>query len=151
MPIGLRSVTGSGSRACTARNGLTYKAFFAGVLIFTGFASSSALAQNCPLLPDPFGTGIDQKILFGGSIAAATAIASTINAANTAFLTHSTAFVSAPANPPPDSQGGGVWIRGVGGESTTKSSEAIVANIAAAPNIGIPSEGGTANCNSTFK
>jgi opacity protein-like surface antigen len=88
----------------------------------------------------------DQKILFGGAISSATAIAATINAANTAFLTHSSAFVSAPASPP-DSQGGGVWIRGVGGESTTKSSEAI-------GTISSTSGGSQprfTNCNSTFK
>src|SRR5262245_40729034 len=118
MPNGLRSVTASGSRACTARNWLAYKAFAAGVLIFAGFASSSAQAQNCGQL---FSTVFneDVKSEFGGAIAGATAIAATINAANTAFLTHSTAFIGAPGNPPPDSQGGGVWIRGVGGESTT--------------------------------
>ena len=96
------------------------------------------------------GTGIDLKILFGGAIAGATAIAATINAANTAFLTHSTAFISAPANPPPDSQGGGVWIRGVGGESTTKSSEAVGTNLRLLPGLGSLTCG-SANCNSSFK
>src|SRR5262249_42243000 len=102
----------------------TREAFVAAVLIFAGFASSSAQAQNCGPLGGPPALG-DLKSEFGGAIAGATAIAATINAVNTAFLTHSTAFVSAPASPPPDSQGGGVWIRGVGGESTTKSSETI--------------------------
>ena len=98
---------------------------------------------------DPFAASFcDQKILFGGAISAATAIAATINAANTAFLTHSTAFVSAPASPPPDSQGGGVWIRGIGGESTTKSSEAIGTNFVYLMMDQLPASG---NCNSTFK
>ena len=54
MPNGLRAVRASNVllgglavRACTARNWLAYKAFAAGVLIFAGFASSSAQAQNC--------------------------------------------------------------------------------------------------------
>ena len=56
MPIGLRSVRASkvllgglatNSGAHTARNWLAYKTFVAGVLIFAGFASSSAQAQNC--------------------------------------------------------------------------------------------------------
>jgi outer membrane autotransporter protein len=153
MPNGLRSVTASGSGACTARNWLAYKAFAAGVLIFTGFASSSAQAQNCTAVTDPLlksiGINFDQLNLFGGAISGASAIAATITGANTAFLTHSSAFVSAPASPPPDSQGGGVWIRGVGGESTTKSSEAISTNVVV-PDLGLsgPSSG---NCNSTFK
>src|SRR5262249_23445664 len=91
----------------------------------------------------------DLKSEFGGAIAGATAIAATINAVNTAFLTHSTAFVSAPASPPPDSQGGGVWIRGVGGESTTKSSETISVAVPGFTQL-IPNPANT-NCNSSFK
>src|SRR5262245_11898398 len=153
MPIDLRSTRVSkvllgglatNSGAHTARNRLAYKTFVAGVLIFAGFASSSAQAQSCGALTDP--AGFDQKILFGGAISSATAIAATITAANTAFLTHSSAFVSAPASPP-DSQGGGVWIRGVGGESTTKSSEAIFT--LSSTNQG--SQPSSTNCNSTFK
>ena len=58
---------------------------------------------------------------------------------NTAFLTQTTAFVSAPSNPPPDSPGGGVWVRGVGGKLTTKS-DTTMALVA----FGVP--GGTATC-----
>jgi outer membrane autotransporter protein len=47
----------------------------------------------------------------------ATLIAS-INAVNTAFLTQSSAFIATPPNPQPDQQGGGVWVRGVGGQFT---------------------------------
>src|SRR5262245_39216324 len=127
----------------------TREAFVAAVLIFAGFASSNAQAQNCgPLGPNsPIG---DLKSEFGGAIAGATAIAATINAVNTAFLTHSTAFVSAPASPPPDSQGGGVWIRGVGGESTTKNSETI--GVAVSPaSVLPPGDPTNTNCNSSFK
>ena len=147
MPISLRLVRAPGSRARTARNWLAYKAFAAGVLIFAGFASSNAQAQNCEqIVGGVFG---DLKPEFGASISAATAIAATITGANTAFLTHSTAFVSAPASPPPDSQGGGVWIRGVGGESTTKSSQTVSANLAI-PGFNF-SASPSGNCNSTFK
>ena len=48
-------------------------------------------------------------------------LVSAINTANTAFLSQSTAFVSAPGNPAPNQEGGGVWVRGIGGEVTTKS------------------------------
>ncbi|MBO0755600.1 MAG: autotransporter domain-containing protein [Bradyrhizobiaceae bacterium] len=47
----------------------------------------------------------------------ATLIAS-INAVNTAFLTQSSAFIGSPPNPRPDQEGGGVWVRGVGGQFT---------------------------------
>jgi opacity protein-like surface antigen len=47
---------------------------------------------------------------------------SSINTANTAFLTQSTAFVGAPGNPRPNQEGGGIWARGIGGEIDTKNS-----------------------------
>ena len=159
MPIGLRSVGASkvllgglatNSGAHTARNWVSCKTFVAGVLIFAGFAPSSVQAQNCtPVNATAFGITVDLASTFSGAISGASAIAGTINAANTAFLTHSTAFVSAPASPPPDSQGGGVWIRGLGGESTTKSSETVSANLAfpIVP-LSLP---GSGNCNSSFK
>src|SRR5262249_39863467 len=172
MPVGRRSLRASNvllggwatnSGAHPTLNWLDYKAFAAAVLIFTGFASSSAQAQNCGSLTttltgnvggNPISIPIpDLTNEFGGAIAGAPAIAATINAANTAFLTHSTAFVSAPATAPPDSQGGGVWIRGVGGESTTKSSETISTNLVVplAPFPGTLSASPSTNCNSTFK
>jgi opacity protein-like surface antigen len=48
---------------------------------------------------------------------------SLINTVNTAFLTTTTAFVSAPSNPAPDQQGGGAWGRVIGGtvEANTNS------------------------------
>jgi len=79
------------------------------------FAATGAQAQSC---------------IFGAnnfpSIAASTAsvssvIASTLTTASTAFLLQSTAFVGAPGNPAPDQQGGGVLVRGVGGEVEVKS------------------------------
>ncbi|MCP2871842.1 hypothetical protein, partial [Salmonella enterica] len=54
----------------------------------------------------------------GGAV---NSLVSAINATNTAFLTQSTAFVSAPPNPAPNQEGGGVWSRAIGGEVTTKS------------------------------
>jgi hypothetical protein len=49
-------------------------------------------------------------------LSGANAIAGAVTAANTAFLTQITAFVSAPGNPPPDSEGAGVWVRNVFGD-----------------------------------
>ncbi len=59
-----------------------------------------------------------------GNMAATTSaiIAADLNNATTAFQAQQgSAFVSAPANPPPNSPGGGIWGRVVGGELTTKS------------------------------
>jgi opacity protein-like surface antigen len=54
--------------------------------------------------------------LLCGAFAAGAEILSASEASNSVFLTQSTAFVSAPPNPRPDSQGGGVWVRGAAGE-----------------------------------
>src|SRR5512134_526429 len=50
-----------------------------------------------------------------GKGASIPAFLSTINTINTAFLTQTTAFVSAPGNPRPDQQGGGAWARTIAG------------------------------------
>jgi opacity protein-like surface antigen len=53
--------------------------------------------------------------------AASGAFAGALGNLSTAFLTQQgSAFVSAPNDPKPDQPGGGVWIRGVGGEVTNK-------------------------------
>lgn len=56
----------------------------------------------------PLGTGSSLGVL-----------TSTINTINTAFLTQTTAFVSAPGNPQPDQQGGGAWGRTIAGTVDT--------------------------------
>src|SRR5262245_42986175 len=68
------------------------------------FALSGAQAQNCPslgaLANAPNGAGV-----IGASSAVAANLAAVIAAANTAFLTQSTAFVGAPVNPQADQPG----------------------------------------------
>jgi opacity protein-like surface antigen len=115
-------------------------------------ASTGAMAQNCGTLPSlpGFIFNNDWKSAFGAGIAGASAAAATINAVNTAFLTHSTAFVSAPPNPPPNSQGGGVWIRGVGGHDKISSGgSASYTWTSPAPN-NVFNQAGTTTCSSTF-
>ena len=47
---------------------------------------------------------------------------------NTAFLTQTSSFVGAPGNPPADTNGGGVWVRGVGGTFDTAVPGNVVVN-----------------------
>jgi opacity protein-like surface antigen len=62
------------------------------------------------------------------------ALAGTIAAVETAFLSQQgSAFVSAPGNPVPNQPGGGVWIRGVGGEANISSSSNTTLTATAAP------------------
>ncbi|MBO0751347.1 MAG: autotransporter outer membrane beta-barrel domain-containing protein, partial [Bradyrhizobiaceae bacterium] len=100
----------------------------AGSLIFAFglFGSSPALAQNCGMA--------GPLIAPAAAWSAGIAISNAITAANTAFLGQSTAFVSAPGNPKANSEGAGIWIRGVGGELTTNSSAHVVQAITTAPN-----------------
>jgi outer membrane autotransporter protein len=82
--------------------------------------------------------------LLCGTAAAGAQILSANEASNSIFLTQSTAFVSAPPNPKPDSQGGGVWVRGVGGEVQYNGSPTVTTNVAAAA-------GGIAGCPTGFR
>jgi outer membrane autotransporter protein len=87
--------------------------------------SSGALAQSCAPMgfgPAGFVGGLG---LFGTGLSAGLAVSNAVQAANTAFLTQSTAFVSAPGNPKPNSEGSGVWVRGVGGELTTNTTSTV--------------------------
>ena len=59
----------------------------------------------------------------GDLVPQASPLISIINTVNTAFLTNTTSFVSAPAGPRPDQPSGGVWARTIGGtvDSTSDS------------------------------
>jgi opacity protein-like surface antigen len=70
------------------------------------------------------------------------ALVTSINSANTAFLTQSSAFIGSPASPQPDQEGGGVWARGVGGHVST-STPSTTGNI----NFGGPVAGSEISCN----
>src|SRR3984893_3448391 len=111
-------------------------------------ASSEALAQACG-----GGASISSNFsdfstpmgpVFAGGATAAGAIISSIEASNSVFLTQSNAFVSAPPNPKPDSQGGGVWVRGVGGEVTYSGNSTVTTSGAIVPN-------GTTDCPTQFR
>jgi opacity protein-like surface antigen len=56
-----------------------------------------------------------------GQGGAVNSLVSVINSVNTAFLTNTTAFVSAPGNPQPNQQGGGVWGRVIAGTVDTQA------------------------------
>jgi opacity protein-like surface antigen len=92
------------------------------VLVLSG--SSGAMAQNCT------STSLRPGFLQLGGLAAATAssIAGSVGNESTVFLTQQgSAFVANPAAPP-NTQGGGIWVRGVGGEVDVKSTSATIAN-----------------------
>jgi opacity protein-like surface antigen len=95
----------------------------------TGASVAVAPGQQYPFISlFPFGNG--------GGI---NALSSVINTVNTAFLTNTSAFVSAPGDAAPNQEGGGVWVRGVAGSVETKATGAFIGTMG--PWVG------SANCN----
>ena len=81
-----------------------------GMALMAGVLASPAAYAQC--------TGNGTMLTDGGSV---NALASVIGTVNTAFLTSGSAFVSAP-NSAPNQQGGGVWVRTIGGTVDTQGS-----------------------------
>jgi opacity protein-like surface antigen len=103
-------------------------------------ASSSAFAQ-CTVTATGPGAGFFGPQLGAISAAAgasAGAFSSALGNMNTAFLSNQgSAFVSAPGDPKPYQDGGGVWARGVAGEFTSKFNTAGTGTVTSGPGAGI--------------
>jgi outer membrane autotransporter protein len=89
------------------------------------FAASAAQAQNCATTPTSLVPNL--AALGSGPASVSAMIGATITTSNTAFLLQSTVFVGSPPNPAADQQGGGIWVRGVGGQVDMKSSTSSAA------------------------
>src|ERR1700730_2851870 len=118
----------------------------AGSLVLMLFSASAAQAQctsvglnglntTAPVVAQAAGMAVANVSASVG------ALVTSINSANTAFLTQSSAFIGSPANPQPDQQGGGVWARGVGGHLSAGTT-ATAGNIS----FGTPQQG-SITCN----
>ena len=95
-------------------------------IVAFGLASSPcsgafAQATNCTSSPNTTGLqNLDAAAAVNSAVGAA--FVSSISQINTAFISQQgSAFVSSPPNPGPDQPGGGVWVRGVGGQVNTKA------------------------------
>lgn len=128
-----------------ARGSARRNAALGGIALALAFAvSTAAQAQTCSTLASSIGN-VDN--LVGTTASIAGSIASSVTTASTAFLTQSSAFVAAPPNPAPGQQGGGVWVRGVGGQVDVKSSSSTGVAFSAPgapPNANLS---GSVNCN----
>jgi opacity protein-like surface antigen len=114
------SVKTKGSANTTHARGCSIGAVAGVALAVSLFAASGAQAENCVLAASG---GVTNLAALGSSPASVSSmIGTTIATANTAFLLQSTAFIGSPANPAPDQQGGGIWVRGVSGQVDVKSS-----------------------------
>jgi opacity protein-like surface antigen len=140
--------------AVGARKGRVLAGFAFVMAISTG---SGAFAQNCTTtIAGPgapfFGGQLTAAAAAGG--ASSGAFAGALGNMSTAFLSQQgSAFVSAPGDPKPDQPGGGVWVRGVGGEVTNKFSSNSTGTITSGaggppffPPAGALNTQATANC-----
>jgi outer membrane autotransporter protein len=126
----------------------TRKAAFVGAaaLVIAVSATSGAQAQNCgPSVIIPFFGPLNITPLYTAGVSASVAVSASVSSADTAFLTQSTAFVSAPPNPKPNSEGSGLWIRGVGGELNIKGTSTVIPAFTGL--AGLP----TVTCTSKFR
>ena len=82
--------------------------------------TTTAANAACVATGGVAGPAIRQFLGFASSGTTASII-SAITTSQTAFQTQSTAFVSAPGNPRPNQEGGGVWGRAIGGQIDTKN------------------------------
>ncbi len=89
-------------------------------LIATLSASSGAQAQ-CTNSNFNFGAIVVTPKGSRNLVPTASPLVSITNTVNTAFLTNTTSFVSAPPGAQPDQQSGGVWARAIGGYVDSKS------------------------------
>ena len=100
-------------------------ALFAGITLITVlFLPSGALASGCVVVtPFNFGGIVVTPQGSKSLVPTPSSFVSITNTVNTAFLTNTTSFVSAPPNPQPGQGSGGVWARTIGGftNSTAES------------------------------
>jgi opacity protein-like surface antigen len=89
-----------------------------------------------------------QNLLPLGTGSSLSALTSTINTVNTAFLTSTSAFVSAPGGAKPDQQGGGVWGRAIAGTIDTKTDSTATLDVSRVAG-GLPPATGQQNCHTT--
>ena len=105
-----------GTRLSTRKSG-----FLVALALAAASTSSAAFGQCTGTVTGPGAAffGAQFAAISASSGAASGSLAGALGNLDTAFLTQQgSAFVSAPSDPKPNQPGGGVWIRGVGGEVT---------------------------------
>jgi outer membrane autotransporter protein len=117
-PKGQATVASGISAGQARRKGRGIAAATGVALAASLLGASGAQAQNCTLGPAVAG---NLNTIGASPSSVGSMIGSTITTAETAFLLQSTAFVGSPGNPSPDQQGGGIWVRGVGGQVDIKT------------------------------
>ena len=113
-------------------------AFPVSAALMIGLLGSSRALAECA---DTFAFPQAAALLPFGQGSSVNSLVSVLNTVNTAFLTNTSAFVSAPGGPQPDQQGGGVWARGIGGNVENKNTGVTTVNV----------DPGSRTCNTTTR
>jgi hypothetical protein len=101
-------------------------------VLASSFGATAAVAQSTCSNPVALPPGTGPGTLPGAynswgpsavcaAASASTSVTSALTTVNMAFLTEASAFVSTPNNPSVNQLGGGIWVRGVGGENIISS------------------------------
>ena len=128
--VGVVAVAGSLAGVSSASAQCRDNFNFAGSIVLDPVSGARRLVPISQFMP--LGTG-----------SSLSALTSTINTLNTAFLTQTTAFVSAPGNPAPNQQGAGAWGRVIAGTIETKQSSTGTLDLSAVGETAT----GTQTCN----
>jgi opacity protein-like surface antigen len=125
-------------------------------ILFIGLSSTVVQAATCTARPDEPNDPDDVRYLraFGPTVGATVgSIIGATSALNSSILGQGgSAFVSAPPDPLPDQEGGGVWTRGAGGNLTTAHSiSTSLADVPLLPNGPFEGPLTTANCSLELK
>jgi opacity protein-like surface antigen len=120
-----------GTRLSTRKSGLLV------VLALAAASTSSAAFGQCTGTVTGPGAalfGAQFAAISASSGAASGSLAGALGNLDTAFLTQQgSAFVSAPPDPKPNQPGGGIWIRGVGGEVTNRFTSTSIGAVTTGP------------------
>src|SRR5262245_12552718 len=140
--------------------GIMRKALGAGASVIALTLAASAVQAACvddfnfigripqPIGPDKFVPSQDFFPLGRGS--SLSALTSTMNTVNTAFLSGTNAFINAPPGARADQVGGGVWGRAIGGQSDISSSSVGTLDFSKVdPKAGLGTATGQQTCNTT--
>src|SRR5262245_3537774 len=87
--------------------------FFAAAVLFSLLSEQSVALAQCINSNFNFAGFFDTPFGIRNLQPTASPLVSITNTVNTAFLTNTTSFVSAPASSKPDQNSGGVWTRAI--------------------------------------
>src|SRR5881392_3582608 len=119
MLEGLRSAAAIAAPLGFAKRNIVRAVFAAGAALTGAIVQPSAGLAQCT---QSFNFDVGQAVIGARNFfPTAKPILAITTTMNTAFITNTTSFVSAPANPQPNQSSGGVWARTIAGYADTQA------------------------------